>query len=94
MKTLLDLLHEANAIEIDCTLCENYYLESEEEGDDVTALEISYEEDGNLYEHFITFKEISLAEYKNGSWHVPFNNGEWSGNTCKIVPYKLTEIKA
>ena len=89
---LIDLLHKASAIEIDGVLCENFSLESEGTEPDDIALDINYEEDGNLYEHFITFAEIGKAKKnKRGTWSVMCNNGDWD-DACKIVPYKLVEI--
>jgi len=93
MKTLLDLLHEANVIDVDGTLCGSFTLESELDEPDHIALEVSYEEDSNIYEHWITFAELANAERdKSGAWLVTSYNGDWD-NTTKIIPYELNELK-
>ena len=93
MKTLLDLLHMASAIEIDGVLCSNYTLESEECEPEDIALDISYEQDDNIYEHFITFKEVANAtQREDGAWCLTASNGDWE-EACYIIPYKMTELK-
>jgi len=93
MAKLIDLLHNADAIEVDRVLCSNFYLESEETDPEDIALDVSYEEDGNTYEHYITFEEIDNAKLnKDGSWSLMANNGEWDDG-CTIKPYKLNELK-
>jgi len=88
MKTLFELLHEANAVEIDRVLCANFFVESEEIEDDEIVFDISYEESGNTYEYAMTLKELSKAKQnEDGSWYVPAIN-------CTLKPYKLVALNA
>jgi len=90
MKNLLDLLHEANAIEIDGTFCRYFTLELEEcENDNDIALSVEFECDYNIHEHYFTVKELREATYEGGGWLV---NNCACGTT--VTPYKLNEIKA
>lgn len=94
MKTLLDLLHKADVISVDRVLCSDFHLDGEADDAEDIALEVSYEEDGNIYEHFVSIEELNAArQHKDGSWSVKANNGDWD-ECCTIKPYKLTEIKA
>jgi len=89
MKTLLDLLHEADAISLDDNFVRYFHLEIEEceEADD-TALDVSFD----IYEYFFTKEEIENAVYTkaSNSWEVADGQG---GNTVTIVCYKVNEIK-
>ena len=93
MATLLDLLYNADAIQIDDIFIRHFYMEQEEceEGEDV-ILDVELELDGNLWEYFFTLGELQTA-VKNvgGEGWVIGGEGKYSGST--ITPYQLTELK-
>lgn len=87
MKSLLDLLHEADAISLDDTFVRYFHLESEEcEDPDDVILDVSFDE----YDYLFTKEEIENAKYTaaSNSWEVP--DGKRS---VTIVCYKVNEIK-
>jgi len=90
---LLDLLHKADVISVDRVLCSNFGIDGEATEMEDIALEVSYEEDGNIYEHFISVEQLNHArQHRDGSWSVMTNNGDWD-ECSTIKPYKLTELK-
>lgn len=88
MKTLLDLLHEADAISLDDTFVRYFNVETEncEDPADV-VLDISFDE----YDYFFTNEELENAKYnsKSNSWEV----ADGPQRTVIIVCYNVDEIK-
>ena len=91
-KNLLDLLYEADAIEIDGVFCRWFHMEYELGGDsEEIVMDLEFESDGCEYEYFFTAAELESAEKHSGSdgWYVHYGM-----DTVTIVPYKITEVKA
>ena len=89
-KTLLDLMYEADAIEIDGTFCRYFHLELEEcESDEDIILHVEFEADYNIHEHFFARGELRYAvPQEDGSWYV--------ANTCVgtyVTPCKVEILK-
>ena len=91
-KTLLDLLYEADAIEIDGVFCRWFHMEYELGGDsEEIVMDLEFESDGREYEYYFTPAELESAEKHHGSegWYVNYRN-----DLVTIVPFKITEVKA
>ncbi len=96
-KTLLDLLYEADAIQIDDVFVRHFHMEYEEceEVEDI-VLHVEVEVDYNNYEWFFTLGELQTAvKYdKIDGYKVITNNRHTTDDAYQIIPYKLTELKA
>lgn len=95
-KTLLDLLYEADAIQIDDLFVRYFYMEHEEiENDDDIILHIETEADFVNYEFFFTKRQLETAvKYEDiDGWKVDGDTNGGRGNLFQIVPYKVSEIK-
>ena len=91
-KTLLDLLYEADAIEIDGVFCRHFHMNYDLGGDsEEIVMDLEFEADGVEYEYYFTPEELESAEQYQGSagWMVRYRL-----DTIAIVPYKVTEITA
>ena len=88
MKTLLEVLHKADAIELDGTFVRHFHLEIEEceEPEDI-ALDVEFD----IYAYQFYKREIEEAEYnaESNSWEVK------DGDTYVTLKcYNVEEIKA
>jgi len=94
MRTLFDILYDADAIQIDDIFVRYFHMEYEhdEEPDDI-VLQVEEEVDYNMYEYSFTIEELETAVKRSDSegWDI-VGDGEHAGST--ITPYKLNEITA
>jgi len=92
-KTLLDLLYEADAIQIDDIFVRHFHMEFEdcEEGEDL-VLSVEVELEYNLHEYAFTLGELQTATKNVGGEGFVVGDGQYGGST--LTPYKLTELKA
>jgi hypothetical protein len=91
MTTLLDVLYEADAIDIDGVFCRYFYMESEEiENDDDIILHVEVNADNSYWEWMFTKKDLedAIPLRSNEGWSV--DHGD---ETFNIIAYKLNEIK-
>ena len=93
MKTLLDLMYEADGVTIDDVFVRYFHMEYEldDAEDDPILCHMEFEQDYNTYEYFLTRKDLEEAEYdkQRNAWLLKDNNDcDW------ITPYKINEIKA
>ena len=89
-KTLLDLLYEADAIQIDDNFVRYFHMEFDDcEEDDNIAMDAGTGDS----EYFFTVGQLTAAvESKTGEgWEV---QGDRLGETFLITPYKLTVLNA
>ena len=91
-KNLLDLLYEADAIEIDGVFCRHFHMLYECGGDsEEVVMDLEFEADGCEYEYYFTAEELESAVKHPGSdgWFLHYRM-----DTVTIVPYKINEVKA
>jgi len=97
MTNLLEILEEANSLNIDDNFCRYFDLEDEgvdEDEDENTAvlLRLSFEVDNNLWEYeFTRGNLINAAKNPVGGWDVVSTHSEMSG-IATITPCMVTEL--
>ncbi len=92
MKTLLDVLSGADAIEIDGTFCRHFHLEMEEcENDNDVILSLDFEVDFNIHEHYFTKYELETAVFNSSTneWRI-----KCSATGTMLIAYNLEAISA
>lgn len=91
-KTLLDLMFDADAIQIDDNFVRYFHMENDidDEDEDEIICDIQFEQDYNMYEYYLTVKDLKEATYdkQRGAWKLEDNP-----HVDYITPYQINEIK-
>jgi hypothetical protein len=93
-KTLLDLMYEADALQVDDCFIRHFYMEHEEcEDDDDIVCHIELEQDFVNYEYMFTKRELTEAIKYDNIEGYKVVTGSKPNDIYRIIPYVINEVK-
>jgi len=89
---LLNILKNADGIDIDGTFCREFNLDTNAEGDE-WAIDVDLDADGGTIDYRITMDELLQAtQRKDSTWMVAGTVFD-TADVITITPYNLSQIK-